>query len=193
MSQPPLVSSVINNHDYARFLGAAIESALQQTYGPLEVIVVDDGSTDESRDVIADYGDKVVPLFKANGGQDSAVIPGMRLRSGTADSYLSTLAPLFGRIGRIEKPQGAYRLHGGKVPFLERDGQYWGPPPDDRSGIAELERLRRAGAGFLVLAWPAFWWLDHDPAFRQHLAGRYRCVLQNERIVTFALGSAPAA
>jgi glycosyltransferase involved in cell wall biosynthesis len=359
MSRPSLVSIVINNHNYARFLGAAIESALGQTYSRVEVIVVDDGSTDESRDVIAAYGDEVVPLLKANGGQDSAVnagfglargdvvcfldsddllfptaadraaglladpalakvhwplevvnpagrrtgqripagplaegdlrevvrargpgsyttpptsgnawarrflgqvfpIPEMRLKSGTADSHLSALAPLFGPIARIEEPLGAYRVHGGnlywgrtveklpqaleahdrqcrelavrfarlgvavdparwrdsswlhrldralaeleaivpdgdvlilvdedqwampdvvrgrrRLPFPERDGQYWGRPADDAAAIRELARLRSAGAHFIAFAWPAFWWLDHYRAFARHLVERY--------------------
>ena len=46
----PLVSILINNYNYARFVGAAIDSALEQTYPKVEVIVVDDGSTDGSRD-----------------------------------------------------------------------------------------------------------------------------------------------
>jgi hypothetical protein len=79
------------------------------------------------------------------------------------------------------------------VPFLERNGRYWGPPPDDRVAIDELERLRGAGARFIVFAWPAFWWLEHYPAFRQHLAAHYRCVRHDERIVAFDLGSSPAA
>ena len=32
------------------------------------------------------------------------------------------------------------------MPFLERDGEYWGPPPDDLTAIQELERLRRSGS-----------------------------------------------
>jgi glycosyltransferase involved in cell wall biosynthesis len=43
----PLVSILINNYEYGRYLGAAIESALAQTYRHAEVIVVDDGSTDD--------------------------------------------------------------------------------------------------------------------------------------------------
>ena len=46
------------------------------------------------------------------------------------------------------------------IPFLEKDGQYWGPPPDDETAIREFERLRHSGASFMVFAWPAFWWLD---------------------------------
>ena len=46
------MSVIINNYNYARFLAEAIESALNQTYPSVEVIVVDDGSTDQSRQVI---------------------------------------------------------------------------------------------------------------------------------------------
>jgi glycosyltransferase involved in cell wall biosynthesis len=50
-----LVSIVIACHNYGRFLGEAIESALQQTYQPIEVVVVDDGSTDDSVQVARRY------------------------------------------------------------------------------------------------------------------------------------------
>ena len=52
-ADPPLVSVIVNNYNYADYLGKAIDSALQQDYAHKEVIVVDDGSTDRSRDVIA--------------------------------------------------------------------------------------------------------------------------------------------
>jgi hypothetical protein len=44
------------------------------------------------------------------------------------------------------------------IPFLQRDGQYWGRPADDTTAIEELERLRTDGASFIAFAWPAFWW-----------------------------------
>jgi hypothetical protein len=56
-----------------------------------------------------------------------------------------------------------------RVPFLERGGQYWGPPPDDATAIQELERLRQAGASYMVFGWPAFWWLEHYAALRCYL------------------------
>jgi glycosyltransferase involved in cell wall biosynthesis len=68
----PLVSILINNYNYAPFLGAAIDSALAQTYDNIEVIVVDDGSTDSSRRIIRNYGHRVTAVFKQNGGQASA-------------------------------------------------------------------------------------------------------------------------
>ena len=66
------IDIVIDNYNYGRFLAAAIDSALAQTHPHVRVIVVDDGSTDDSAAVIASYGERVVPVLKANGGQGSA-------------------------------------------------------------------------------------------------------------------------
>jgi glycosyltransferase involved in cell wall biosynthesis len=73
------------------------------------------------------------------------------------------------------------------LPFLERDGQYWGAPPDDATAIRELERLRRSGASFLAFAWSAFWWLDYYAEFHRYLRSNFRCVLANDRLVAFDL------
>jgi glycosyltransferase involved in cell wall biosynthesis len=78
----PLVSIIIDNYNYAAFLPAAIESALGQSYAPIEVLVVDDGSTDGSREVIARYGSRISPLLKANGGQASAFNSGIAASRG---------------------------------------------------------------------------------------------------------------
>lgn len=78
----PLVSIVINNYNYARFLQEAIDSALNQTYPHVEVVVVDDGSTDNSQDIIKSYGDKIVPVLKTNGGQASAFNAGFAASRG---------------------------------------------------------------------------------------------------------------
>jgi glycosyltransferase involved in cell wall biosynthesis len=370
----PVASVIIPNYNYARFLPAAIDSALRQTYRPLEVIVVDDGSTDGSHEIIAQYGKAISAIFKPNRGQDSAInagfaashgdvvcfldaddllepgamtsavaeferdadvvkvhwplwmidlhgrrtgavvpastlpegvlleavasagpgayttpptsgnawarrllervlpIPEANIRSGSADMFLSAVAPLYGRVGRLATPHGAYRAHGGngylgrqldrlplmvaaweqqaailasrlaergipvdpsawrrgswlhrleratsqlsrllppaapfilvdeeqwgmpdvlfgrrRLPFLERDGVWWGPPPDDVTAMRELERLRAAGVAAIVFAWPAFWWLAHYAGFHGHLKAKFRCLLENEELVVFAL------
>jgi hypothetical protein len=75
-----------------------------------------------------------------------------------------------------------------RLPFLERDGEYWGNPPDDATAIRELARLREeAGADYLVVAWPSFWWLEHYREFDSYLRSRHRCVLSNDRLVVFDL------
>jgi glycosyltransferase involved in cell wall biosynthesis len=84
----PLVSIAIANHNYGRYLRAAIDGALAQTYPHLEVIVVDDGSTDESREIIESYGKRVLPVIKANGGHGSAVNAGFAASRGEIVMFL---------------------------------------------------------------------------------------------------------
>ena len=373
MKDYPLVSIIINNYNYEHFLSDAIDSAINQTYKNLEIIVVDDGSTDNSRDVIESYGQKITPLFKENGGQPSAFNTGLQVSHGVvicfldsddilfptaleeavpffkdpdvvklhwplwevdesgnktggiipdsdldegnllektiddgpyryttsptsgnawarsyiekvfpirdlmenkheADAYLSILAPLFGQIKKVPKPQSFYRIHSDNfsgikkkrkrkvkvfvkycyllkeyltkigflvdinrwikkyysfeyeviksarelrsfipqgtkfilvedgsfqcefsanknaIPFIERDGKFWGPPADDNTAICELERLRQSGACFIAFLTSGFWWLDYYSGLRQYLQTKYRCVMENKYLIVFDLG-----
>ncbi len=371
MKFEPLVSIVIDNYNYAGFLPEAIESALGQTYPRVEVIVVDDGSTDESRQIIASYGGRILPVLKENGGQASAFNAGLEASRGQVvcfldaddalapraveraaplfsdphvvkvhwplleadaagkltgatfpaaplaagdlraaaiadgplayitsptsgnawsrrfleqvipvgecgnkhggDAYLSILAPIYGRIARLDEPQGKYRIHARSfsgnqryrerppalyavhcrllaqhlaragiaadtklwkkqhfawhfamkraarelraavpadrqvvvldngafgsgcwrgrraVPFLERGGQYGGPPADDRAALEEFQRVQQQGAAYVAVAWPAFWWLDYYREFAAHLRRHSRPILENERLIVFEL------
>ncbi|MEA5626110.1 glycosyltransferase family 2 protein [Nostoc sp. UHCC 0251] len=372
--QKILASIIITNYNYGSFLSEAIESALNQIYQPTEIIVVDDGSTDNSQQIIASYGEKIVPVLKDNGGQASAFNAGFAISYGevicfldsddvllpsaieravkslcddpdavkvhwplrvidinsnllekvdcegilpegnlyneqlkygleghtfpptsgnvwlrsylekilpmpetnyrlNAESYLGFLAPFSGSIRRINEYQSLYRIHGhngtnkrtyswrlshyyyeekvlreylhkqgikvndafeykedschkylqrmvelGKelgsliaqgqnyilvdmdelghhqllencqaIPFLEKEGVYWGPPSGDTVAIKEFERLHREGASCIVFAWPAFWWLDYYAEFVRYLRTKFRCLLENERLVVFDL------
>jgi glycosyltransferase involved in cell wall biosynthesis len=372
MSELPLASIVISSYNYGRFLPEAIDSALGQTYANTEVIVVDDGSTDHSREVIAGYGRRILPLCKNNGGQASALNAGYRASRGEVvffvdsddlllptavekavplfgdpgvakahwplwavddqgrrtghvinpdpaegdlrgavirdgpygypwpdttgnawarpflervlpmpeaefrtcpDLYLCGLAPLFGTIARIREPQGCWRAHGQnhslsdsfeerlraglrreehcfdalsrccrglgitpdpgrwrakgwwhqidralraiaahvppedafilvnqeawgtgpvvggrrRIPFLEREGEYWGEPADDATAIRELERLRQSGANFVVFAQPALWWLDYYSGLQRHLRSNFCCTLEDDTLAVFDL------
>ena len=84
----PLVSIIINNYNYAAYLGDAINSALAQDYSQKEVIVVDDGSTDRSHDVVSAYGSRIAPIFKTNGGQASALNTGFAVSRGNIVLFL---------------------------------------------------------------------------------------------------------
>lgn len=84
----PLVSVVIDNYNYGRFLAEAIESVLNQTYKNFELIVVDDGSTDHSRSVIESYGDRVIPVFQSNAGQGAAFSAGVEKSQGEIICFL---------------------------------------------------------------------------------------------------------
>src|SRR5580704_10611289 len=80
--EQPLVSICIRNYNYARFVADAIESSLGQTYSRIEVIVVDDGSTDDSERVLAAYEDRVRVIRQRNSGQFSAAVAGLKVCHG---------------------------------------------------------------------------------------------------------------
>lgn len=364
------VSIVITSHNHEAYVGEAIDSALAQTHRDVEVIAVDDGSTDASAAVVAEYEPHGVrAVLQENRGQAGAVNAGYALATGeltifldgddvllptagaaavaaleegvaqvqwplaeidaqgkptgettpvtklsegdllrqllqagplqwassglgaawtrlylervmpvpepdfwyAADAYLVALAPLYGRVRALERPHTLYRRHASNhsgrpfdemisfdteiarklfaltanraralglevdparwertnwslmaarslaeidavvgrtvpfvlidgmqlsleprsgrrvIPFLEHQGEYWGEPEDDGHAIDELERLRREGARFLILAWPSFWWLDDYPRFIEYLHNSYGCVLHNERLRIFEL------
>jgi glycosyltransferase involved in cell wall biosynthesis len=84
----PFVSVVINNFNYGRFVAEAIGSALRQTYDRIEIIVVDDGSTDDSKAVIEGYGKEIASIFKPNEGQASAFNAGFARSSGEIICFL---------------------------------------------------------------------------------------------------------
>lgn len=80
----PLVSIVISNFNYDRYVGKAIEAALQQTYPRIEIVVVDDGSTDQSPTIIKSFeSDSRLKIdFQENAGQAAAINRGFELSSG---------------------------------------------------------------------------------------------------------------
>ena len=83
-------SIIINSYNYARYLGQAIDSALGQTYPHTEVVVVDDGSTDDSRAVLTGYGNRVRAVLKDNGGQASAFNAGLQASRGEVVLFLDS-------------------------------------------------------------------------------------------------------
>ena len=103
------VSVIINNYNYGHFLGAAIDSALTQTYAPIEVVVVDDGSTDDSRNVIAGYGSRIRAVLKVNGGQASAFNAGFAASTGAVICMLD--ADDFFSSNKVERIVQAFTAH----------------------------------------------------------------------------------
>lgn len=86
--QKPFVSVIISNYNYASYLAQAIESVLKQTYQNFELIVVDDGSTDNSYKVIEYYKDRLTAIFQDNAGQGEAFNAGVAQSQGEIICFL---------------------------------------------------------------------------------------------------------
>lgn len=82
MGSLPLVNMIITNYNYARVLGQSVQSALSQSYPNVQVIVVDDGSTDGSKEVLSSYGSHITTVVKEKGGMPWAVNAGFPLAKG---------------------------------------------------------------------------------------------------------------
>lgn len=72
------VSVIIPAYNYAQYLPHALESALAQTHRPLEILVVDDGSTDATRQIVAAYGERIRYHYQTNAGLSAARNTGLR-------------------------------------------------------------------------------------------------------------------
>jgi glycosyltransferase involved in cell wall biosynthesis len=81
-------SVIIDTYNQERFIREAIDSALSQSYRHTEVIVVDDGSTDGTPELIAAYGDRIRAVLKDNGGQGSALNAGFAASQGDVVVFL---------------------------------------------------------------------------------------------------------
>jgi len=84
----PLVSFVIPAYNAADTVGRAIESALGQTHDPVEVVVVDDGSTDGTRGIAESYSPNVKVVHRENGGLPVARNMGWRAAAGEYIAFL---------------------------------------------------------------------------------------------------------
>lgn len=90
MNEGCRVSIIISSFNYDRYLRSAIDSALMQSYKNKEIIVVDDGSTDSSCDIIAGYGNQIIAVLKDNRGQASAFNTGVSISSGDVIIFLDS-------------------------------------------------------------------------------------------------------
>ncbi len=82
MSEKPLVSLIIPCYKQAEYLAETLDSALAQTYAPIEVIVVNDGSPDNTEPVATGYGDRIVYVRRENGGLSAARNTGIARATG---------------------------------------------------------------------------------------------------------------
>lgn len=148
------VSILINNFNYGRYVAQAIDSALAQDHDDVEVIVVDDGSTDDSWRIIEGYGNAIRAVRQPNSGQGAAYNAGWSLASGEyvlfldADDCLDPAAVssclrasdedtacvqfrlrLMDESGKVLPGAVPYLMHDGYVtPVVRRFVHYAGPP-----------------------------------------------------------------
>lgn len=89
MNSPnPKVSIIITCYNYGRFVADAINSALNQTYSNVEVIVVNDGSADNSHNVISQFSDRITYICQTNTGAATARNNGLQIATGQYCSCL---------------------------------------------------------------------------------------------------------
>ena len=130
------VSVILANFNYGRFLASAIDSVLGQDWPDVEIIVVDDGSTDDSIAVIESYGDKVIGIYQANSGQSAALNAGFERATGQQVIFLDSddeLTP-----GTISKVVAAFSANPQlvrvqwRMEVINADGRFEGilMPPD---------------------------------------------------------------
>jgi hypothetical protein len=90
----------------------------------------------------------------------------------------------------VDEDQFRHRLpHTRAIPFMEKEGQYWGPPPDSPTAIRELERLVNEGATSIAIVWSCYWWLEQYPEFHGFIQAHFKRTARTSRLVVFSKAS----
>jgi glycosyltransferase involved in cell wall biosynthesis len=196
------VSVVIPTYNYGRYLRDAVDSVLAQTYAPLEVLVIDDGSTDDTADVAASYGDRIRFIRQQNAGVGAARNNGIALARGEYLAFLDSddiwlPQKLEKQIARFEADPELGLVHCGAERFDESgvisvwlDGlEGWIAPRlldldaaviTAGSGIVVPKRVAEDVGGFDVRLPPS-----EDWDFSYRIAVRYRVGFVREVLVRY--------
>ena len=145
------------NYNYARYLAEAVESALAQTHDDVEVVVVDDGSTDGSVELIRGWGDRVTACCKVNGGQGSAMNAALEVATGDVVIFLDAddlLDPDVGEhvmhhFGAV--PDTAWLMF--RLRIVDGEGRPTGRVRPRRPGVMPDGDLRRHVARYRCFHW----------------------------------------
>lgn len=145
------ISVIVPAYNIAPYLPRSLDSLLAQTYPELEIIVVDDGSTDTTAEVVREYAaksDKICPVFKENGGVTSARLRGVAEATGDwiafmdGDDYVEP--QMYARLLENAKSCGAdishcgHQVHfsDGRIEYVHQSGTIH--RQDHRTGLWEL-------------------------------------------------------
>jgi len=90
VTKAPRVSAIIPTYNYARYVAAAVESVLSQSFEDLEIVVVDDGSTDDTSDTLRPLGTRILYISQAHRGLAAARNLGIRVSRGRYVAFLDS-------------------------------------------------------------------------------------------------------
>ena len=142
-------SIIIRNYNYEEYVAEAVDSALDQRHPYVEVIVVDDGSTDRSRSILRSYGDRIDLVMQENGGEGSACNAGFARARGDIVIFLDSddvLAPDCVARAVAEMKPGVTRVHWWMY-MIDAGGCLTGhiQPPAPVPRLSFEESMRRYG------------------------------------------------
>lgn len=160
------VDVVVTNHNYARFLGEAVESACAQTHPEVRVVVVDDGSTDGSRELLRGFDGRVEVVLREQGGQAAALNAGLercrgevllvldaddRLRPQAAERVAAAFAA-DPKLSKVQFPMAIVDAEGKPTGAVKPGGHLRAPTGDQRRAELtfpfDLPWLPGGGTGF---------------------------------------------
>ena len=128
------VSAIIPTYNRAQYISECIDSILRQTYSVAEILLIDDGSTDNTKEILQKYDGKVRYFYKENGGKSSALNYGLSKAEGdyiwicddddyAADNALEALINIFEEHQDIDIALGSYKIFS-----TEGDQKHFKPP-----------------------------------------------------------------
>jgi len=88
--ESPLVSIIISAYNAEKYVSQTIDSVLQQTYSKIEIIVVNDGSNDDTDRILKSYGNRIVIVNQENRGQDAALNNGYKHSTGDFIKFMDS-------------------------------------------------------------------------------------------------------
>jgi glycosyltransferase involved in cell wall biosynthesis len=147
----PDISLIIPAYNAGRYLREAIDSALRQTIRPRQIIVVDDGSTDDTFEIARSYGDAITAISQLNGGTATARNRGLA----EADQPIIALLDADDRFlpGKLERQLQSLHDHPDAMLCICRVCDFWSPDmPEDARRSAELVPQFRLGQATSWLA-----------------------------------------